>query len=107
MTGLSGTHREVSFKYTETFANHILYRHEVDDHNNLRHEVPPIESTWINHRWVKRVFEFFFAVTEVNIFLDIIVLLGKRNMSQHCSNFGKNWLGHSFIMTSWRGKHGR
>jgi hypothetical protein len=40
------------FKYTESFANHFLYRHCVDDHNNLRHTGVSIEETWQTHCWV-------------------------------------------------------
>jgi hypothetical protein len=32
-------------KYTEPFANHYLYRHAVDDHNNLRHSGISLEET--------------------------------------------------------------
>ena len=68
-TGLDGSEKITKFKYPEPFANHYLYRHDVDDHNNNRHGVPSIEGTWITHRWINRVFAFLFAVTEVNIFL--------------------------------------
>jgi hypothetical protein len=57
------------FKYTEPFANHFLYRHCVDDHNNLRHSGISIEQTWRTHRWVNRVFAFLLAISEVNAFL--------------------------------------
>ena len=60
---------EASFQYTEPFQNHFLYRHAVDDHNNLRHAVPSIEGTWTTHYWPNRVFSFLLAVTEVNAFL--------------------------------------
>ena len=33
------------FYYTEPFANHFLFHHAVDDHNNLQHSVPSIEAT--------------------------------------------------------------
>ena len=55
--------------YTEPFSNHFLYRHAVDDHNNLRHSVPSIESTWITSRWPSRVFSFILAIVEVNCYL--------------------------------------
>jgi hypothetical protein len=35
----------VTFKYTETFENHFLYRHAVDDHNN-RHSDIFIEESY-------------------------------------------------------------
>ena len=58
-----------TFKYTEPFNNHYLYRHAVDDHNNLRHAGISIEETWLTHRWENRVFAFILLITEVNIFL--------------------------------------
>jgi hypothetical protein len=42
-----------TFKYTETFENHFLYRHAVDDHNNREN----------------RVFAFILAISEVNAWL--------------------------------------
>ena len=58
-----------SFKYTETFYNHYKYCHAVDDHNNLRHQVPSIEGSWVTHRWPARVFSFLLAISETNAFL--------------------------------------
>ena len=57
------------FKLTEPFANHYDYRHAVDDNNNLRHQVPSIETTWVTSRWACRVFAFIIALCEVNTFL--------------------------------------
>ena len=57
------------FAYTLPFDWHFRYRHEVDDHNNLRHAVPSLEETWLTLRWVIRVFTFILAVTEVNVYL--------------------------------------
>jgi hypothetical protein len=37
------------FKYMEPFANHFLYKHCVDDHNNLCHSGKSIEQTWCTH----------------------------------------------------------
>lgn len=59
---------EHAFKYNDTFDNHFTYRHIVDDHNNLRHQVPSIEMTWQTRRWENRVFAFLLAVTEVNVY---------------------------------------
>ena len=63
-----GEFKSTTFQYTEPFANHFNFRHAVDDHNNLRHGLPSIESTIITHNWSLRVFTFLLAVTEVNIF---------------------------------------
>jgi Transposase IS4 len=46
----NGTKTIQSFKYMEPFENHYLYRHAVDDHNNLRHSDISIEETWVTHR---------------------------------------------------------
>ena len=40
--GSGGGEKVVRFKYAEPFANHFLYHHEVDNHNNLCHAVPSI-----------------------------------------------------------------
>ena len=56
--GLDGSNKTSRFKYCEPFANHYIYRHSVDDHNNNRHGVPSIEGTWVTHRWVNIVFAF-------------------------------------------------
>ena len=50
-----GEMQEISFKYTVLFSNHFDFCHVVDDHNNLRHQVPSIEGTWITHRWATQV----------------------------------------------------
>ena len=41
--------KNAKFKYTEPFASHFNYRHTADDHNNLRHGLPSIESTMLTH----------------------------------------------------------
>ena len=66
---LAGKTQNVSFRYKIPFSNHFDYRHVVDDHNNLRHQVPSLEQTWTTHRWAIRVFSFLLAVTEVNCYL--------------------------------------
>ena len=58
-----------TFKFTEPFSNHYRFRHAVDDHNNLRHQVPSIEGTWVTQRWPLRVLGFLLAISEVNCFL--------------------------------------
>jgi Transposase IS4 len=59
----------VKLKYMEPFANHYLYRHCVDDHNNLRHSDISLEEIWVTHSWENRVFAFILAISEVNTFL--------------------------------------
>ena len=68
-TRRNGETETKKFKYTEVIANHFDFRHIVDDHNNLRHQVPAIEETWTTHRWATRVFAFLLAITEVNCYL--------------------------------------
>ena len=67
--GADGTNKMVMFKDAEPFANYSIYRHTVDDHNNLSHVVPSIEGTWITHCWDNRVFAFLLVATEVNVYL--------------------------------------
>ena len=50
---------QASFNLQEPFANHYLYRHAVDDHNNVGHALTSIEDTWGTHRWPNRVFLSF------------------------------------------------
>ena len=66
-----GQDQSASFKYTEPFYLHFRYRHAVDDHNNLRHQVPSLEETWTTCHWACRVFAFLLAVTEVNAYLTV------------------------------------
>ena len=70
-----------SFNYTECFANHFKYRHNIDDHNNLRHATPSIESTWLTQRWAIRVFSFLLAISEVNTFLSFRFFVWSQNPS--------------------------
>ena len=57
------------FKYKLPFDFHFRYSHAVDDHNNLRHELPSIRDTWVIDRWECRVFGFILVISEVNAFL--------------------------------------
>ena len=57
------------FYYQETFANHFLYCHAINDHNNHWHSHPSIEETWVTHRWQVCVFSFLLAILEINMFL--------------------------------------
>ncbi len=62
--GNDGTN--VSFHLNDVFSNHFLYRHMVDDHNHLRHEIPAIEDTWKTTYWPNRQFAFILGISEVN-----------------------------------------
>ena len=69
VTGSDGKKSTTTFKYTEPYSNHYGFRHTIDDHNNLRHQVPSIEGTWITQRWPIRVLGFLLVISEVNAYL--------------------------------------
>jgi hypothetical protein len=64
----NGNKATKEFKYTECFDNHFLYRHAVDDHNNLRHSDISLEETWSTHRWENRVFALCILHTSTTLF---------------------------------------
>jgi len=39
------------FRYACPFDWHFRYRHGVDNHNNLHHDLPSVEDSWITQRW--------------------------------------------------------
>ena len=55
-----------TFKYMEPFYYHFKYRHQVDDHNNLRHSPISLEESLSTKDWKIRVFSFIIAIIEVN-----------------------------------------
>ena len=57
------------FKYNLTFDWNFRYRHEVYDHNNLRHAQPSFEDTWVLDRWECWVVAFILDISGVNAFL--------------------------------------
>jgi hypothetical protein len=48
--------------------NHYLYRHAVDDHNNLRQSDISVEQTWTTQTWENIVFDFVLGIREVNVY---------------------------------------
>jgi hypothetical protein len=90
------------FKYTEPFANHFLYRHCVDDHNNLRHSGISIEQTWKTHRWVNRVFAFLLAISEVNAFLAFRFFIWDSEDKMELLQFRRQ-LALALINNDWHG----
>jgi hypothetical protein len=54
-----------SFHYTEPFFNHFKFRHQVDDHNNLRHSPISLEESIITKDWKIRVFMLILALVKV------------------------------------------
>jgi hypothetical protein len=91
------------FKYTEPFANHFLYRHCVDDHNNLRHSGVSIEETWRTHRWANRVFAFILAISEVNCFLAFRCFIWEKKDKMELLHFRKQ-LALALIFNEWQGE---
>ena len=77
--GINNEEINKAFKLQEPFANHYLYRHVVDDHNNGRHALPAIEDTWGTHRWPNRVFAFILAISEINTWLAFRHFVWKNN----------------------------
>ena len=72
----------LTFKYAEPFYCHYLYRGDVDNHNDMRHDGGTkqkvgLENAWITHRWSIGVFTFFIACTEVNSILCLRYFLKK------------------------------
>lgn len=64
-----GTTRHATFKYPEIVYRHYKNRHQVDNHNNRRHQPISLEEVWGTKHWPHRVFAFLLAVTEGNMFL--------------------------------------
>ena len=94
----SGETHKRSFHFTEPFSNHFDYRHIVDDHNNLRHQVPAIEESWATHGWATRVFQFILAITEVNCYLDFKYFVWKNSgKSMTLQEFRGELLGWALI----------
>jgi hypothetical protein len=61
--------RIASFCYMEPYYLHFKYRHLIDDHNAKRHAVPAIETSLVTTHWTMRVFQYLWAMSEVNYFL--------------------------------------
>ena len=57
------------FKYRHLFCLQFRYRHQVDDQNNRIHAPISIERTWSTKLCPDRNFEWYLAVTEVNMAL--------------------------------------
>jgi hypothetical protein len=76
----NGVQQVKEFAYSLPFDWHFRYRHAVDDHNNLRHALPSLEDTWVTQRWELRVFAFILAISEVNAYLAIRYVTGKKEM---------------------------
>ena len=47
---VDGEDKETTFKYAIPFSNQFDYRHIVDDHNGIRHQVSSLEQRWRTHR---------------------------------------------------------
>ena len=84
-----GSKKKRVFRYIEPFSNHFKYRHQIDDHNNLCHQEPSIESTWSTHEWSNRVFAFLIAITEVNAFKFFRYFVWKEHEKMSLHKFRK------------------
>ena len=76
-------------QYTLPFSNHFDYWHRVDDHNNLCHSLPSIESTWVTHRWATRIFSFIFAMVQINCYLAFKFFVWRGQERQTLGQFGQ------------------
>ncbi len=63
-----GVSKSATIKYAEPYTVHFIYQHDVDNDNNLFHQVPSIEETWTANSWVCHVFLLLLAVMEVNAY---------------------------------------
>jgi hypothetical protein len=68
--------------YTEPFFNHFKFRHQVDDHNNLRHSPISLEESISTKDWCVRVFTFVLALVEVNARLALAFFTRSLALSQ-------------------------
>ena len=90
------------FKYMEPFANHFLYRHCVDNHNNLRHSGVSIKETWHTHCWANCVFAFLLLILEVNTFLAFRSFIWDKADKKELLHFRRQ-LALALINNEWHG----
>ena len=86
----------------EPFANHFLYRHCVDNHNNLRHSGVSIKETWQTHWWANCVFAFLLAISEVNAFLALRSFIWYKTDKKKLLHFSRP-LALALINNEWHG----
>lgn len=99
-----------SFHYTEPFFNHFKFRHQVDDHNNLRHSPISLEESISTKDWNIRVFMFILALVEVNARLAVAFFTKSPTMNQleFRRKLAKELLEYSYALhSSGRGKRKR
>jgi hypothetical protein len=78
----NGERQTFTFMYTEPFFNHFKFRHQVDDHNNLRHSPISLEESISTKDWRVRVFTFVLALVEVNARLALAFFTRSLALSQ-------------------------
>lgn len=66
-----GKELSASFKYTKPFYLHFRYPHAMDDHNNLRHQIPSFDETWTTCHWACCGIAFLLVVTEMNAYFTV------------------------------------
>jgi len=97
---------QLTFKYPEVVYNHYQYRDSVDNHNASCMYPIALEKQWKTTRWPLRVFQFFFAVTEQNIWLAYTKIYNQEEVSQQKFRqmFAKALIQN---LREWSGKHGQ
>lgn len=75
-----GVQKRKEFSYKLPFDHHFRYCHAVDDHNNLRHSLPSWMDTWLTECWELHVLALILAVCEVNSYLAVRFIEGKKKM---------------------------
>ena len=79
---VTGPKKTTKFNYPEMVGNHLLYRHSVDNHNNIRHSTISLEVVCGMEYWPNHVFAFLLAVTEVNVNLAAQYFGGMKQIGQ-------------------------
>jgi hypothetical protein len=90
------------FPYKEPFGLHYKFRHQVDDHNNRRHQPISIERSWATKYWPDRNFAHYIALSEVNTNLAWAYFRGedKEHQLRFRKQLAKEMLVNSLIDTS-------
>jgi Transposase IS4 len=98
----NGERQTFTFMYTEPFFNHFQFRHQVDDHNNLRHSPISLEESISTKDWRIRVFSFVLALVEVNARLAHAFFSRSVTMSQleFRRKLAKELLDYSFSINA-------
>jgi len=77
-----GTMLHATFLYPEVITNHFTFQDSVDANNRDRMFPIALKETWKTCHWPCHIFQFFLAVTDVNVQRAITRIYGKPPMSQ-------------------------